>query len=81
MRVDHVFEELMPVHLRQSAEPVRPRNFECLKQSIDTYESACGKLSDYDLQYVKYLVQACETMPDHTFLDQVLARITTSCSH
>lgn len=62
MRIDHVFEDFMPKHLRASGSVV-PTNFECLKDLIDTYEEECGKLGDYGLKYVKYFVQTCETLP------------------
>ena len=40
-------------------------NFECLRNSIDTYEEKCGKFSDYGLDKIKYIAHACEK---HTFL-------------
>ena len=38
-------------------------NFECLRQSINSYETACGKFTDYGLGYIKYIAQACELHP------------------
>lgn len=35
-------------------------DFNCLRKSIDTFESRCTKLEDYNLQYTKYLVENCE---------------------
>lgn len=34
--------------------------FECLKESIDYYESKHGKLSDYGLKYISHFARACE---------------------
>ena len=44
------------------AKPYDPSNihFECLKESIDHYESKHGKLSDYGLKYIAYFARACE---------------------
>jgi hypothetical protein len=81
MRTDHVFEELMPNHLRAAKGTIRPRDFECLKKAMTTYETFCGKMSDYDLKYVKILVQMCETTPSHNETDAVLGKIQYACSH
>ena len=35
-------------------------NFECLKQSIDYFESKQGKFSDFGLMYISKLARACE---------------------
>lgn len=78
MRTDHVFEELVPKHLRASSTPVRPRNFECLKQAVSTYEKQCGKFSDYDLKYVRQLVLLCESFESK---ESVLERIEEACQH
>jgi hypothetical protein len=34
--------------------------FDCLKDSIDHYESKHGKFSDYGLKYIAYFARACE---------------------
>jgi len=34
-------------------------DFDCLKSSIDLVEAGCGRLSDYALQYVKFLADHC----------------------
>lgn len=78
MRTDHVFEDLVPSRLRASSQPVRPRNFTCLKSAVSTYEKHCGKFSDYDLKYVRQLVVLCESTESH---ESVLARIEEACQH
>lgn len=35
-------------------------NFDCLRESIDSFEAKCGKFSDYGLGYIKYIAHACE---------------------
>jgi len=35
-------------------------NFECLRETIDSYEQKCGKFSDYGLSFVKHFAEACE---------------------
>jgi len=36
-------------------------NFECLRASIDTYESRCQKFTDYGMIYMKNFASACES--------------------
>lgn len=81
MRTDHVFEDLLPHYLRASAsEPLRPRNFECLKNAVNTFEKFCGKMSDYDLKYVRHLVVLCESV-NNSENQSVYDRIEEACSH
>lgn len=35
-------------------------NFHCLKESIDYFESRCGKMSEYAYQYVRFFAENCE---------------------
>jgi len=76
MRADSVFEAFVGSPLSEVEEFPLPRNFECLRAAVETYESACGKLSDYALKHVKHLVRACETESQQGILD----RIATSCA-
>lgn len=78
MRTDHVFEDLVPHNLRASLQSVKPRNFECLKASMNTYERHCGKMSDYDLKYVRHLVFMCEAM--NSTQDAILMKIEEACT-
>jgi hypothetical protein len=80
MRTDHVFEDLVPESVIRSA-TVKPRNFDCLKESVNTYEKHCGKLSDYDLKYVRHLVYLCETSPSTNATEITLSKIQDACSH
>jgi len=36
-------------------------NFDCLKTSIDTYESTCSKLGEFGLSYVRVFVNLCNS--------------------
>lgn len=49
MRVDHTFESFAESHGLEAEASVLPRNFDCLKTLVKTYDSACGKLEDYSL--------------------------------
>lgn len=80
MKIDHIFESILPTHLR-SSETVLPRNFDCLKSLMDTYESACGKLGDYGLKYVKYFVQTCESLPDAYNMSHIAKKVLDACDH
>ena len=80
MRVDHVFEAFNAATgaARAIAENGRPAvsNFECLKALMNTFETSCGRMDDYSLQFVKYFVAACESTFPVATLKHV---ITTSC--
>lgn len=80
MRVDHVFEQFKPEGL-QAGETVLPRNFDCLKKLMKTYDQSCGKMDDYALQYVKYFVQVCETMTSNDVLTAAINKIKLTCGH
>lgn len=80
MRIDHVFEDFMPLKLRAS-ESMVPTNFECLKDLIDTYEEYCGPLGDYGLKYVKYFVQTCETLPSAYNMGDIKEKLRDACDH
>ena len=81
MRIDHVFEDFMPLHLRASEQSVLPTNFDCLRQLVDTYEQSCGKFTDYGLKYVKYLVQTCESLPEAYNFNDISSRLIEACDH
>jgi hypothetical protein len=48
MRTDHVFEAFAPQGL-QAGTPILPRNFDCLKTLMKSYDKECGKMDDYSL--------------------------------
>lgn len=80
MRTDHTFEDLVDEdEIRNSS--LLPRDFNCLKEAVNTYEKHCGKLSDYDLRYVRHLVYICETAPSHIATETAIAKIQEACSH
>jgi hypothetical protein len=37
-----------------------PKDFECLRSMIATYEDNCGKFDDYSRKFIRYLVRECE---------------------
>lgn len=39
----------------------RPKDFDCLRFLIETFENKCMPFSEYGLGHVKYLVEFCET--------------------
>lgn len=41
--------------------PRVPKDFDCLRFMIESFEKKCMPLSDYGLGHVKYLVEYCET--------------------
>jgi hypothetical protein len=80
MRIDHVFEEILPPRLR-ATEYHAPKNFACLKKLVAAYEEQCGAFGDYGLKYVKYLVQVCETLPDAFDFSNVTQKVLEACDH
>jgi hypothetical protein len=38
-----------------------PTDYECLKGVIEAHDSVCDKFDDYGLQFVRHIVQACES--------------------
>lgn len=41
-------------------------NFDCLKESVESFRSICNEWSDYSLKYVRTMAIACETVSaDH----------------
>ncbi len=84
MRVDHVFEDFARIHDTEAkvvAAVQTPTNFECLKFLVEHYEANCGKIQDYDLQYVKYFVQECEKLDGLKGIDAVASRLRKACNH
>lgn len=61
MRADAIFEAVKLKLGGDDDDFPKVSDFDCLKMQIANYEENCGKLSDYSLKYVKYLVKACET--------------------
>lgn len=40
-----------------------PKDFDCLRFLIETFENKCLPFSEYGLGHIKYLVEYCETSP------------------
>ena len=81
MTADHVFEKFaqgFPATGMNEEFP-NPTNFDCLRTLMDTYEESCGRMDDYSLKYVKYLVKECESMPETYSLIPSMDRIRAAC--
>ena len=37
-----------------------PKDFDCLRSMVATYEDNCGKFDDYSRKFIRYLVRECE---------------------
>ena len=46
-----------------------------------TYEKFCGKMEDYELQYVRNLVVLCENLVSHEDLPALMSKIEEACTH
>jgi len=86
MKTDHVFGQFARINEndedRLMAEIIPPpRNFDCLKKLMEVYESSCGRMEDYDLQYVKYFVRECENLTVPAAIDGLILRLKKACQH
>ena len=81
MRADHAFDLFAAVTGVNSAiengDQILPRDFECLKSVMAAHDSTCGKFDDYSLQYVKYIVHACEAKAHET--EELINHMVASC--
>jgi hypothetical protein len=50
-------------------------NFDCLKESIDTFEGKHGRLSDYGLKYIAHFARACEVDTTESIKGRIHAAI------
>lgn len=50
-------------------------NFDCLKESIDTFEGKHGRLSDYGLKYIAHFARACEVDTTESIKEKIHAAI------
>jgi len=37
-----------------------PKDFDCLRSLMKTFEESCGKFTDYSRRFIKYFVRECE---------------------
>lgn len=82
MRTDHVFEEFREMSASNGDETAyAPKDFDCLRMLVDTYEQECGRFDDYSLKYVKYLVNECETLPAIGAIEFSIDKLKKVCSH
>lgn len=81
MKIDHVFEEFIQKGNSTEGEAtVVPKNFACLRRLIEVYETSCeAKLEEYDLFYVRFLVQECEKLPVPSAIDALIHRLQKAC--
>lgn len=69
MALDTAFFSLFPdiyevegtVHSDKKMPQRVPKDFDCLRFLIETFENKCMPFSEYGLGHVKYLVEFCET--------------------
>ena len=49
-----------------------PKDFDCLRFLIDSFENKCMPFSEYGLGHVKYLVEFCETSTTTEIVEKVM---------
>ena len=67
-----------PRHHAASAYTV-PKDFDCLRFLIETFENKCLPFNEYGLGHIKYLVEYCETSATQEIVDKALD-MQTVCS-
>jgi legumain len=79
MTVDTQVEQVFSYHFDK--EIPAPTDFDCLRSVVDHWENECGKLSDYGLQYVKYMVAECESIKLFpAAVEETYHKITKACT-
>ena len=80
-RVDRIFNQFKAEsqHIDDKKEAFT-NNYECLRQLVNQYDQSCGPFdADYDLKYVKYFVQECESISDPVDILNLKQRIIGIC--
>ena len=77
MKSDRVFDYFIKSTGIDAEQKILPTNFDCMKKLIETHDAQCGKFDDYSLQYVKHIVQACES--SDLIEDHLVSVMITSC--
>ena len=49
-----------------------PKDFDCLRFLIESFENKCMPFSEYGLGHVKYLVEYCETHPTPEIVEKAM---------
>ena len=49
-----------------------PKDFDCLRFLVDSFEQKCMPLNDYGLGHIKYLVEYCETKTKAQIVNKVM---------
>jgi len=81
MNIDRVFTLFAGAELTDDQEFPLPRNFECLRSMINTYETSCGKFDEYDLKYVKYFAKECESLETASAIEEPITRLQAICAY
>ena len=80
MALDTAFFSLFPdiyevegtVHSDKKMPQRVPKDFDCLRFLIETFENKCMPFSEYGLGHVKYLVEFCETSSTQAIVDKAM---------
>ena len=49
-----------------------PKDFDCLRFMIETFENKCMPFNEYGLGHVKYLVEFCETQSTDAIVEKAM---------
>lgn len=49
-----------------------PKDFDCLRFLIESFETKCMPFNEYGLGHVKYLVEFCETNPTRSIVEKAM---------
>lgn len=57
---------------KPKTEKVVPKDFDCLRFLMETFENKCMPFSEYGLGHVKYIVQFCESSSTSEIVDKAM---------
>lgn len=66
--------------VRDGPAKVVPKDYDCLRFLMETFENKCMPFSEYGLGLVKYIVEFCETSETHQIVDKAL-EMGNTCDH
>jgi len=72
-KLDATFNSLKTQLKLDVSQKVKDIDFKCLKQRMHMYKDMCGRLSDYGLQYAKYIHFSCVQNTDIYDFERILA--------
>ena len=74
------FDNLFNTHFAEAEmanAPHLPENWECYRESVNTFEKHCGRFSSYSMKHVGKLAKMCDAAPHK--VEKVLKNVGKAC--